>query len=62
VVTTEKDAVRFPSRIPGVDKLEVPIYFLRVEIDIISGHESWNRLIARFAENPPIMEPERFIA
>ncbi len=39
IVTTEKDAVRMP-RLPEVD-MKVPICFLRVEIEILSGHESW---------------------
>jgi len=62
VVTTEKDAVRFPAKMPGEDRLKVPIYFMRVEIDIINGHEGWERLINRFCQNPPIMPPERFMA
>ncbi len=33
ILTTEKDAVRFP---PAME-LAVPIYLLRVEIDILSG-------------------------
>ena len=43
IVTTEKDAVRFPK----VDRRDIPIYFLRVEIDILSGEESFNDCIAR---------------
>ena len=31
IVTTEKDAVRFPR----LTKVDVPIYFLRVEIEIL---------------------------
>src|SRR2546422_5411305 len=46
VVTTEKDAVRFP-RLP---KTDVPIYFLRVEIEILSGHESWDHCVARICK------------
>src|SRR5438552_13857082 len=38
IVTTEKDAVRMP-RLPEAD-VKVPIYFLRVEIAILSVHES----------------------
>ena len=36
-ITTEKDAVRFPL----IDPLEVPIYYLRVEIEILNGLEVW---------------------
>ena len=41
IVTTEKDAVRFPR----LTKPEVPIYFLRVEILILSGHETWEHCV-----------------
>ena len=43
IVTTEKDSVRLP-RLPRRD---LPVYFLRVEIDILSGEESFNECIAR---------------
>ena len=43
IVTTEKDAVRFPK----LDRRELAIYFLRVEIDILSGRESFNECISR---------------
>lgn len=33
ILTTQKDAVRFPK----IDRRDVPIYFMRVEINIISG-------------------------
>jgi tetraacyldisaccharide 4'-kinase len=33
IVTTQKDAVRFPK----IDRRDLPIYFMRVEIQIISG-------------------------
>ena len=33
IVTTQKDAVRFPK----LDRRDLPIYFMRVEINIISG-------------------------
>jgi tetraacyldisaccharide 4'-kinase len=58
IVTTEKDAVRFPQSIAGVEKLEVPIYFLRVEIEIISGHEHWKQLIRRLTERRPVRKPD----
>lgn len=59
VVTTEKDAVRFPSRF---ENLEVPFYYLRVEIEILSGHESWESLVTRICETKPVLAPERFFA
>ena len=59
VITTEKDAVRFPAKIPGIDRLDVPIYFLRVEIEIISGHDHWDRLIKGLTERRKVRVPER---
>lgn len=43
IVTTEKDAVRFLR--PG--EMEVPIYFLRIQIDILQGQEKWDAMIDR---------------
>lgn len=43
IVTTEKDAVRFPR----LDRRDLPVFFLRVEIDILSGQESFDQAIAR---------------
>ena len=53
IVTTEKDAVRFPR----LTKPEVPIYFLRVEIEILSGHESWEHCVARICQPQPMLSP-----
>jgi tetraacyldisaccharide 4'-kinase len=58
IVTTEKDAVRFPR----LAKPEVPIYFLRVEIEILSGHESWEHCVARICQPQPMLSPERFFS
>ena len=58
IVTTEKDAVRFPR----LTKSDVPIYFLRVEIEILSGHESWEHCVARICKPQPVLSPERFFA
>ena len=58
IVTTEKDAVRMPR----LTKPEVPIYFLRVEIEILSGHESWEHCVARICKPQPLLSPERFFA
>ncbi|MFL6515143.1 MAG: tetraacyldisaccharide 4'-kinase [Chthoniobacterales bacterium] len=60
IVTTEKDAVRMP-RVSESD-MKVPIYFLRVEIEILSGHESWEHCVARICKPQPILSPERFFA
>lgn len=51
IVTTEKDAVRFPR--PA--EIEVPIYFLRIEVEILKGHDVWERLIDRLC-SPPAAE------
>jgi len=58
MVTTEKDAVRFPLLL----KTEVPIFFLRVEIEILSGHETWEHCVARICKPQPLLTPERFFA
>jgi tetraacyldisaccharide 4'-kinase len=56
VITTEKDAVRFPV----LDSLEVPIYFLRVEIEILNGQETWEQCVQRICTPPPMLTPEKF--
>ena len=43
IVTTEKDAVR----IPKLERCDVPLYFLRIQIDILSGMESFEQCISR---------------
>ena len=43
IVTTEKDAVRFPR----LKRCDVPIYFLRVDIEILSGAEDFDACIRR---------------
>src|SRR5689334_9201918 len=60
IVTTEKDAVRMP-RLPEAD-VRVPIYFMRVEIEILSGHETWEHCVARICKPQPMLSPERFFA
>ena len=43
VITTEKDAVRFPM----LERRDLPVYFLRVEIEMLSGTEDFNACISR---------------
>ncbi len=43
VVTTEKDAVRFPM----IERRDIPIYYLRVEIELLSGAESFDAFIRK---------------
>ena len=60
IITTEKDAVRMPRL--SESEVKVPIYFLRVEIEILSGHESWEHCVARICKPQPMLSPERFFA
>lgn len=46
ILTTEKDAVRFPR----LARMDVPIYFLRVEIGILSNEESFDQCIKRICQ------------
>ena len=52
IVTTEKDAVRFPK--PA--SIDVPIYFLRIEVEILKGQEIWDALITRICNPPPVFQ------
>jgi tetraacyldisaccharide 4'-kinase len=56
VITTEKDAVRLPV----LDNLEVPIYFLRVEIEILNGQETWEQCVQRICTPPAMLQPDEF--
>jgi len=52
ILTTEKDAVRIPRLLDA----EVPMYYLRVEIEILKGQESWQRLIAQLSERRAVKQ------
>lgn len=41
IVTTEKDAVRYPRTALA----EVPVWFLRIEVEILAGQEHWDHMI-----------------
>jgi tetraacyldisaccharide 4'-kinase len=41
ILTTEKDAVRMPRLL----QQSIPIYYLRIEIEILRGVEHWNQLL-----------------
>ncbi len=43
IITTEKDAVRMPM----LERRDLSILLMRVEIDILSGHENFNQCISR---------------
>ena len=53
IVTTEKDFVRFPRLAPP----DVPIYFLRVEIEIMKGQEIFDRMIRLLCEPREVPRP-----
>ena len=53
VLTTEKDAVRMPRLI----QQSLPIYYLRIEIEIVRGIEHWNRMLEQLIHPPkPIVD------
>lgn len=52
IVTTEKDAVRFPH--PA--SIDVPVYFLRIEVEMLRGQEIWDDLITRICNPPPAFQ------
>jgi tetraacyldisaccharide 4'-kinase len=43
IITTQKDAVRFPK----LDRRDLPIYFMRVEIKIVSGANDFHDCVRR---------------
>lgn len=43
IITTQKDAVRFPK----LDRRDLPIYFLRVEIKIVNGASDFEECVKR---------------
>jgi tetraacyldisaccharide 4'-kinase len=52
ILTTEKDAVRFPRP----TEINVPIFFLRIEVQILSGQESWDKLVDLLCDPKPPMD------
>ena len=55
IITTEKDAVR----IPRITDPELPIYSMRVEIEILAGQENWERFVDRLTHDRPVLTPGR---
>lgn len=53
IVTTEKDAVRFPTP----SERDVEVYFLRIEVDILSGHDVWKNLVDRVCGEKVPVDP-----
>ena len=58
LVTTEKDAVRFPD----IDTPSVPMLFLRVEIEVLRGQSQWAELLDRLSGEPPKIASARHSA
>lgn len=58
LLTTEKDSVRFPR----IQRADVPIYFLRIQIEILEGHDRWNDLVDRICSPPSRRPVERVFA
>ena len=52
ILTTEKDAVRFPRP----SSMDVPVFFLRIEVEILKGLEIWDDLIRRLCQPEPAFE------
>jgi tetraacyldisaccharide 4'-kinase len=52
VITTEKDSVRFPR----IGKRPLPVYFLRVEIEIMRGHEAFERCLERMCSYDGVID------
>ena len=52
IITTEKDMVRFPDLPPQ----DIPIYFMRVEIQILRGQDVFDKLI-RLTTEPRAVPP-----
>ena len=57
ILTTEKDAVRFPRRMT----LEVPVYLLRVEIEILSGHAGWQGCVESICQPGKVVRPHEVL-
>ena len=43
ILTTQKDAVRFPK----IDRRDLPFYFMRVEINIVGGADSFQDCVGK---------------
>src|SRR5688572_6391990 len=43
IITTQKDAVRFPK----IDRRDLPFYFMRVEIKIVSGADDFRDCVRK---------------
>ena len=48
ILTTEKDAVRMPRLL----NQELPVRYLRIEIEIIRGREDWEKMLEQLLHAP----------
>jgi tetraacyldisaccharide 4'-kinase len=53
LITTEKDAVRFPN----LKSTAVPVYYLRVDIEILNGADIFENVLRRVCEKKPKEPP-----
>ena len=44
-------------RFPRPAELDVPVYFLRIEVDILKGQDVWERLIDRICGEKANADP-----
>jgi len=53
ILTTEKDAVRMPH----LPTQGIPIYYLRIEIEILKGQELWDQMVDQLIHHPtPVVD------
>jgi len=53
ILTTEKDAVRMPH----LPNQKMPIYYLRIEIEILKGQELWDEMVGQLVHHPmPVVD------
>ena len=50
MVTTEKDAVRIPDQFKSI----IPLYYLRMEIEIVEGYEDFEEAVSSICELKPV--------
>jgi tetraacyldisaccharide 4'-kinase len=55
MITTEKDAVRIPKDFEPV----LPLFFLRMEIEIVEGYEDFEEVVSSICELKPKFKPSR---
>ena len=58
VITTEKDAVRLPA----IEHPAVPIYFQRIDIEILRGAENFRQCVEHICFRKPLGGTDTFIS